>query len=108
MDPNDIDMIQLQYPNVPSHTIEALENYWTRGWEPGSFLTAALSGDLYQAAARADKWNKDALGHIAVYIAREAPDGSWGSRNMVKDWCNRGDWFQRYEKQRVVDILSKP
>jgi hypothetical protein len=107
MDPNDVDMIQLQYPHVPSHTIQALENYWLRGWEPGSFLAAALAGDLYQAAARADKWNKDALGHIAVYIAREAPDGSWGSLKMVRDWCNHGEWFQRYEKQRVLDILSK-
>jgi len=107
MDPNDLSIIQLRYPEVPSHTIEALENYWIRGFEPGSFLNAALAGDLYQAAARADRWNKDALGHIAVYIAREAPDGSWGSSKVVRDWCNRGEWFQRYEKQRVVDILSR-
>ncbi len=105
MNKYDIDMIQLQYPHVPSHTIEALENYWIHGWEPGGCLTAILSGDLYNAAARADKWNLDALGHIAVYIAREAPDYSWGSAKVVREWCNKGVAFQQHQKNRVLDYL---
>lgn len=108
MNPQDLEMLQLQYPHVPSHTLEALENYWLRGWSPGSFLTATLAGDLYQAAVRADKWNKDALAHIAVYIAQVGPEGSWGSTKLVQDWCLKGVAFQQHERQRLVDILSTP
>jgi hypothetical protein len=106
MDPKDIEMMELQFPKVPRHTLEALDQYWRHGYQPGSFLLAVLYGDLFAAATRADKWNKDALGHIAVYVAHEAPRGSWGNEELVKDWCNRGKWFQHYERQRLVDILS--
>jgi hypothetical protein len=106
MNPNDISLTELQYPNVPSHTIEALENYWTHGWEPGGFLTAVLYNDLYTAAMRADHWNKGALGYIVEYLVNEAPDGSYGSEYKVKDWCRKGAAFQQHEKRRLVDILS--
>lgn len=95
------------YPNVPSHTAEALANYWIHGYEPGSFLMSMLMGDLYTAAARADHWNKDALGHIAQMIAEVGPNGSWGSEYAVRNWIAKGDAFQRYEKQRLMDILKK-
>lgn len=94
------------YPNVPSHTAEALANYWIHGYEPGSFLMSMLMGDLYAAAARADHWNKDALGHIAQMIADVGPTGSWGSEYAVRDWIAKGPAFQRYEKQRLMDILK--
>ena len=94
------------YPNVPSHTAEALANYWIRGWEPGGFLTSMLMGDLFAATARADHWNKDALGHIAQMIVDVGPPGSWGSEYAVKNWLAWGDAFQRYEKQRLMDILK--
>jgi hypothetical protein len=95
------------YPNVPSHTAEALANYWIRGWEPGSFLMSMLMGDLFTAAARADHWNKDALGHIAQMIVDVGPHGSWGSEYAVRSWLAKGDAFQRYEKQRMIDYLKK-
>jgi hypothetical protein len=95
------------YPNVPSHTAEALANYWIRGWEPGSFLMSMLMGDLFTAAARADHWNKDALGHIAQMIIDVGPNGSWGSEYAVRSWLAKGDAFQRYEKQRMMDYLKK-
>ena len=101
MDPKD-----LMYPHVPSHTREALDNYFKHGWEPGGFTTSMLVGDLYGAAGRADHINKGAMGYIAEYIYNEAPEGSWGSIELVRDWCNKGKYFQRYEKTRVVDILS--
>ena len=95
-----------QYPNVPSHTAEALANYWIRGWEPGSFLMHMLMGDLYGAAARADHWNKDALGHIAQMIVDVGPQASWGSKAVYESWIRKEEAFQQYQKQRVVDILS--
>lgn len=101
MDPKD-----LQYPNVPKHTREALEAYWKHGWEPGSFTTAMLANDLFTAAYKADHMNKSAMGHIVEYIINEGPSGSYGNYDTVKDWCNRGRAFQAYEKKRVLDILS--
>lgn len=106
MDPNDFK--QLQYPNVPSHTIETLENYWRHGFEPGGFVTSVLCNDLYTAAMRADHWNKGALGHIVEYVINEAPEGSYGSAELVKDWCRKGVAFKQHEKNRLVDILSTP
>ena len=94
--------------SVPSHTIEALDRYWTHGYEPGSFLAALLCGDVYNAIVRADPWNKESLGHIVYYIVHNAPRGSYGSPELYQDWVNRGERFQLYQKQRVVDILSTP
>ncbi len=93
---------------VPSHTVEALDRYWTHGYEPGSFLGMLLCGDVYNAVLRADRWNKQALGPIVEYIVRNAPRGSYGSVQLYQDWVNRGEQFQWYQKQRVVDILSTP
>ncbi len=92
--------------NVPSHTIEALDRYWTHGYEPGSFLGMLLCGDVYNAILRADRWNKEALGPIVEYIVRKAPRGSYGNVRLYQDWINRGEYFQWHQKQRVVDYLS--
>jgi hypothetical protein len=92
--------------NVPSHTVEALDRYWQYGYAPGGFLTNLLEGNIYLAILRADRWNKDALGHIVEYILHKAPPGSYGSANLVQDWINHGVAFEQHQKQRVVDILS--
>ena len=92
---------------VPSHTVEALDRYWTHGYEPGSFLGLLLCGDVYNAVLRADRWNKQALGSIVEYIVRNAPRGSYGSPELVQDWINQGEMFQRYQKNRVMDYLSQ-
>lgn len=92
--------------NVPDHTLEALNNYFKFGWEPGSFLMSVLCNDLYTASGRADHMNKPALAYIAQYIVNEAPYGSWGDVETVRDWINKGEHFQRYERKRLVDILS--
>ncbi len=92
--------------NVPEHTKEALERYWTYGYAPGSFLTTLLTGDVFNAISRADQWNKMQLGHIVYYILHKAPVGSYGSPELVQDWINQGEMFQLHEKRRVVDYLS--
>lgn len=92
--------------NVPEHTKQALERYWTYGYAPGSFLTTLLAGDIFNAISRADHWNKMELGHIVYYIVHKAPVGSYGSPELVQDWINRGEMFQLHEKRRVVDYLS--
>lgn len=86
---------------------EALQNYWNHGYEPGSFTTSVLCNDLFGAAARADHWNKRNLVAVATYIANNAPYGSYGNPELVKDWLNKGAYFQAYQKKRVIDILSE-
>ena len=101
-----MDPKSLQYHKVPDHSRETLDNYWKHGWEPGSFITNMLVGDLYAAAARADFINKPAMAFIAEYIVNEAPEGSWGNMDLVRDWCKKGHYYQQHEKQRLVEILS--
>ena len=97
-----------EYSNIPSHTIEALDRYWNHGFSPGGFLSTLLCGNIYEAIHRADHWNKEKLGYIVEYIIRKAPRGSYGNQDLYQDWINRGEMFQWYQKQRVVDILSTP
>ena len=92
--------------NVPSHTVEALDRYWTHGYSPGGFLSSLLCGDIYGAVRRADPWNKEALGHIVEYIIHKAPRGSYGSPDLYQDWINRGVAFEQHQKNRVLDYLS--
>ena len=94
--------------NVPQHTIDALDRYWTHGYAPGSFLTILLTGNVFDAIGRADHMNKEALGHIVYYILHHAPRGSFGSPELVQDWINRGEMFQWHQKNRVVEYLSTP
>lgn len=102
----ELEMLALEHPRVPQHAMESLQNYFKHGWEPGSFMVSVLTNDLYGAAARADPTNKPAIAHIAEYIVNYAPNGSWGTPELVKDWVNHGVHFKRYEKQRLVKILS--
>ena len=95
------------FSKVPEHTQEALERYFLYGIEPGSFLQAVLSNDLYSAVARADTWNRTAIADIVTWIAHNAPDGSWGHPDYYREWVNKGPAFVRFEKSRVWDILYK-
>ena len=42
---------------IPEHTKGALDRYVDHGLEPGGFLTAVLTNDLFGAVARADSEN---------------------------------------------------
>lgn len=92
---------------VPEHTQAALERYFTHALEPGSFLMAVLTNDLYSAALRADSLNSTSLTEIVKWLWFEAPPGSFGSSEQVNDWLNKGDSFQEFSKRLVIDILAR-
>ena len=48
------------FSKVPEHTQGALTRYFLYAFEPGSFLQAVLSNDLYSRVARADAFNQPA------------------------------------------------
>lgn len=91
---------------VPEHTHEALMNYFNNCWEPGSFLMSVLCNDLMQASFRADHVNKQHLAEIAAWVYHNAPQGSWGNKEIVRGWLDRNEYQQRYEKQRLIELLS--
>ena len=97
---------------VPEHTQEALENYLIRGYQPGGFLTACLSGDLFRAMQSADHTNRNAIYAIVRWIMTSAPEGSWGSYPAVEDWCadkhgRRTQYREQCEKRLAWLTLVK-
>lgn len=71
---------------IPNHTLAALDRYIKHRIQPGSFLTAVLSNDLFGAVARADRENKLALSEICQLIYNEVPGNAWGSSDAVRDY----------------------
>ena len=93
---------------VPPHTREALEDYLIKGWAPGGFLTAMLTGDLYRAVSCADSANRQMLWAIGRWIVICAPPGSWGSEQNVQDWCNDKNGIRtRYAKPIEQSFIVK-
>ncbi len=98
---------------IPVHTQEALENYFMHGFSPGGFLTAVLVGDLYRAVNTADTANRRMLWAISHWVMVSAPDGSWGSYELVEDWCadkngRRTAYVTEVEKDHIIQVLSTP
>lgn len=92
---------------TPEHTKEAFIRYFEYGFEPGSFGTAVLANDLFRAAAVADSQNKKMLADIVMWIANNAPEGSYGNYDIVNDWVNHGPAFQAHQKALTFQVLSE-
>lgn len=71
---------------IPAHTLAALDRYVNHRLQPGGFLTAVLSNDLFSAVGRADSQNKLALAEICQYIYNEVPGNAWGSSDAVRNY----------------------
>jgi hypothetical protein len=89
-----------------------LENYFCHGLEPGGFTTAVLEGNLFAAAQRADHWNKENLAKIANWVFQNAPGGSYGSKEAVRDWLTDKDYrrtvyHDEMEKKYIWNELNK-
>lgn len=83
---------------VPMHTRDSLERYIVNGITPGSFLTALLSNDLFDACARADNENQRAIFDIVKWLYNNAPSGCYGGSQQVREW--KGTEF--YEAQAAA------
>lgn len=71
---------------IPPITLENLKSYSDKHIQPGHFLVAVLSGDLYTAFRRADNDNARAMKEIVMWIVNYAPGGSYGNAENVNDW----------------------
>ena len=79
-----------QYSIIPSLTLEAVHDYVDRGIEPGGFVGAVLSNDLFEAVARVDDRNLPVLGDICQLIYNYAPVVCHGSLDRYYAWIKRG------------------
>ena len=71
---------------IPPALIRGLERYREDHLPTGSFLRSVLCGELFEAALRADTQSNPQLATIALYVMREMPAASWGSREKVNAW----------------------
>ena len=76
------------WSKIPEGSRGGLRRYMEHRIEPGHFLMAVLSNDLYGAVARADDTNQAALVDYVKWLCNYADSRSWGSRERVKDWLN--------------------
>lgn len=67
-------------------TKESLQRYLEKGIEPGGFLMAVLSNDLFGAFSRADTGNRVGMFAIVQYIYQNFPNGSYGSPERVDNF----------------------
>jgi len=90
---------------------EALENYLIYGFEPGGFLTAVLTNNLFLAASRADHHNRERLARIAEAVYHNMPSISFGSPEAVRNWlkdkdARRSEYARRKQKEYTFKVLK--
>lgn len=74
------------HAGVPAHLIDGLVLYLTHGIQPGSFLLAVLTNDLFAAMNRADEESREGLYRLCVFIWNDVPASAWGTKAKVSDW----------------------
>ena len=67
------------WPEIPEHLRGGLARWLVHGLLPGSFLSAAIAGDLFGAAARADDVSLAGLGYLARFIDIFGPPDAKGA-----------------------------
>ena len=71
---------------LPEHMRDGMLRWIERGIKPGSFLTAVLQGDLFEALGQADDINRHKLFDYGAYLYNCAPSGCFGSPEKVNEW----------------------
>lgn len=75
---------------LPEHMQGAMERYIAHGIPPGSFLTAVLENDLFEAIGRADYENVQRLADYVRFLYNFAPSNCYGSREKIEAWVISG------------------
>lgn len=99
------------YTNVPEHIRDGLENYLIHGIEPGGFLMAVLTNNLYGAVYRADATNVTRIYHIVCFL-HTLPSICFGNKEIVYMWMNdaggiRSNYSKRMREQTICDIIEQ-
>ncbi len=78
----------INYSAVPAIYRHRLQNYFTKGTDPGPFLVAVLSGDLFGACRQASDFDNNCLGGLVSWLIteEEIPPDSFGTPENVNAW----------------------
>lgn len=79
------------WSNVHQDCRHAIFNYLVHGYNPGGFLTAVMTNDLYRAAATADIENSKRLTRVANFVTQALPSCCYGSHAAMEAWRERTD-----------------
>jgi hypothetical protein len=79
------------YDNIRPDIRESLDRYAEHGVPVGGFLTAVLCNYLMEAVGRADKYNRETLYEICMYVYNEMPSACHGSLASVVAWTRRNN-----------------
>jgi hypothetical protein len=77
--------------NIPEITEQNIRHYVNHRIDPGDFLKAVLSNDLFEAYNRGDEDNLVSMLFIVRFIFNQVPRCCWGSKETVKEWLHDGD-----------------
>jgi hypothetical protein len=78
--------VDRNWGNVHEDCREAIFNYLAYGYDPGGFLTAVLTNDLYRAAGISDFENKKRLAFVANFVAMNLPLACYGTAKKMRAW----------------------
>lgn len=99
--------------SIPTHTMEALDGYFLKGYPPGGFLTSVLTNNLMGAVNSADSANRHAIYEIVKWLTKETrlPPNSWGCTENVVDWLRdiggiRTKFVDKMEKEYIWETLK--
>jgi hypothetical protein len=85
--------MDINYNNLPNYMVAGVRRYINNGIAPGSFLTAVITNNLFDAVGRADTTNQKALVNWIRFFYNEAPGGCWGSLEKMNAWINHNGLF---------------
>lgn len=95
------EQMECAYHLIPAHMHQAIRDYVLHGYQPGSFLTALLSNDFMEAAARADEDNARCLKGWAQFFYNYVPNGCYRSPEAVAAWIAGGGLPGRLARQEA-------
>jgi len=75
-----------RYEELPERYRESMQRFIEHGTNPGHFLWAVLSNDLFDAVASADKQSQEDLISIVRWLFSNAPSASFGTKQKVALW----------------------
>ena len=75
---------------IPSYMHGGIVRYILIGTFPGSFLSAYLDGNLFDAITYADDTNKKLFHEYAMFLWNYAPASCYGDPKSVQRWAERG------------------
>ncbi len=81
---------EINYQILPEHCQGGMRRYIEDGAMPGAFLQAVICNNLVEAYGQADDINTLLMRSYAMFLYNEAPTYSWGSKEIMESWHEKG------------------